>query len=59
MPDPATMPDDDEETFCIYCQTEYSEPSRLRSHVLTDHPGTYRADLYEMADRPPMKGDES
>lgn len=34
---------DEPETFCIYCQKEYARPLNLESHVLRQHPGTYRA----------------
>lgn len=42
---------DEEETFCIYCQKEYASPDNLKRHVLTKHPGTYRATAYTSAKR--------
>ncbi len=34
----------EEETFCIYCQKEYSTPKKLRIHIDKKHPGTYADD---------------
>ena len=31
----------DDDSFCIYCQVQYSSPKKLRRHIRTRHKGTY------------------
>jgi hypothetical protein len=44
------------ETFCIYCQLEFSRPDLLRRHVLRVHPGSYRAAEYLHGERKTAHG---
>lgn len=37
------------ETFCIYCQRDFTSPKRLQNHVLGQHPQTYASTAIEQA----------
>jgi hypothetical protein len=30
-----------EDTFCLYCQRQFTSPKRLQNHVALKHPGSY------------------